>query len=194
MRVSRFRQRGKQKARGPCGATRALRESRRNIAASFLLRSRWHARGHGRTRAIARPARCLSALGLSVVAMSCRAFQSSSFRYYWSCANAAVSAALTSKNKKPGALSRSGLVKMHWRRVQGEGAGGGVDLRTCGRSGKLGAGEQAQERRDDGEVGIADRHLPGGALNQPARRGRGLARRGKQRHTDHERAGIRDKN
>jgi len=62
------------------------------------------------------------------------------------------------------------------------------------RSGKLGTGEKAQERRDSGEIGIADRHLPGGALNQSASRGRGLARRGKERRTDHERAGIRDKN
>lgn len=69
---------GQTKTRGPCGATRALEESRRDFAASRLLRSRWHARGHGRTRATARPARCLSALGLSLVAMSCKAFQSSS--------------------------------------------------------------------------------------------------------------------
>jgi len=89
-----------------------LEKCRRNFAVSCLLQSRCHARGHGRTHAIARPARCLSALGLSVVAMSCKAFQSSSFRCCWSCANAAVSAALTSKNKKPGALPRSGLVKM----------------------------------------------------------------------------------
>jgi len=77
-----------------------LEESKRNFAVSCLLRSRWHARGHGRTRDIARPARCLSALGLSVVAMSCKAFRSSSFRCCWSCANAAVSAALTCTNKK----------------------------------------------------------------------------------------------
>ena len=101
---------GQTKSPGTLRCDPGFEREQRNVSASGLLRSRWHARGHGRTRAIARPARCGSALGLSVVAMSCNTFQSSSFRCCWSCANAAASAALTSKNKKPGALSRSGLV------------------------------------------------------------------------------------
>jgi hypothetical protein len=84
---------------------------RTKFVVSRLLRSRWHARGHGRTRAIARPARCDSALGPSLVAISYKAFRSLSVRCCRSHANALVPAALTVKTKKPGALSRSGPVK-----------------------------------------------------------------------------------
>lgn len=71
---------------------------RTKFAVSCLLQSGLRARAHDRTRTRSTPARCLSAL--SLVAISCKAFRSSSFHFCRSYANAVVHAALTPKTKK----------------------------------------------------------------------------------------------
>ena len=95
---------GANKKPGDLAAHPGSRRRRTKFVASRLLRSRGRARAHRRTRT-----RSTAALGLSLAAISYKAFRPR--RCCRSYANAAVRAALTSKTKKPEALSRSGLAE-----------------------------------------------------------------------------------
>src|SRR5262249_46489826 len=102
-----FRQRGKNKKPGDLAATRAWKGRTKKFVASILLRSGSRARAHRRARRRPAAAR-LSATALFPVAISYRAFQ---ILISEPTLNASLRAALTLPTKKPGALSRSGLVK-----------------------------------------------------------------------------------